>query len=181
MNKMSNSILKVMIIVIFTITVLSFPAYCQDFIFSPAADEMIQNNRPLIRASFSPETVNSSSIRIFVNDKDVTPSAIKTNSFIMYNPLSPLPEGRNEVRLRYTDTGEKSWEFYVDTMNLIYSVKHDASEVLVTADEIIITMEGRTGARAWFSIENIIYDIPMEENRVWCIHGQVHRFQGGLR
>ncbi len=102
------------------------------------------------------ESVDPSTVRIFVNDAEVTSQSTITASFFSYKPAQPLPPGENSVRLSYQggdgQTRTVSWSFDVAQPRQaleIGSVNHNAaSEALGAGATFLATINGTAGANA---------------------------------
>jgi len=72
---------------------------------APANGAVINNSRPAISASFSDATsgVNVASVRLLINETDVTAMATVTASGISYTPSAALPDGAATVAISVSD------------------------------------------------------------------------------
>ncbi|MEN9216539.1 MAG: hypothetical protein Q6K90_04345 [Gloeomargarita sp. HHBFW_bins_162] len=112
-----------------------------------------------ISGVFTEAQVNPNSVRIFVNDRDVTSQSTITRTFFSYKPASPLPTGRNTVRVTYTGAGGATrtvqWSFRVQAPQAqvkINSITHNAdSQPLGPGSTFLATMNGtpRSQATIW--------------------------------
>lgn len=98
--------------------------------------------------------VDPSSVRIFVNDRDVSSRSTITRSFFTYRPDQPFAPGPVRVRVEYQDqAGEQqttSWTFTVQAQQSvrISSVTHNAISSLNTGETFRVTVNGTPGAEA---------------------------------
>ncbi|ERN41047.1 hypothetical protein KR51_00023040 [Rubidibacter lacunae KORDI 51-2] len=100
-------------------------------------------------------TVDPRTVKVFVNDTDVTGRSTIDPNFFSYKPDSPLPSGENNVRVTYQGNGGEKrtvrWNFTVrkpaEQLD-IDSVTHNAaSEALGAGATFLVTIEGTPGAR----------------------------------
>ncbi|MGF1536263.1 MAG: hypothetical protein ACFB4J_07250 [Elainellaceae cyanobacterium] len=101
------------------------------------------------------QTVDPSSVRLLVNDEDVTGRSTITDSFFSYRPSQPFAPGPVAVRVEYSSTsGEMkaaSWSFTVQTPQqaiAIESVTHNAVSPIAPGDSFLATVTGTPGATA---------------------------------
>ncbi|NJL98907.1 MAG: hypothetical protein HC924_08885 [Synechococcaceae cyanobacterium SM2_3_2] len=94
--------------------------------------------------SVRPETV-----KVFVDEQDVTSQAVITRDFFSYRPTQPLSAGEHDVLLEFTNTQgttrRVTWSFNVGTpiRAAIESVSHNAGNRPLAANEILlITVNG---------------------------------------
>lgn len=94
-------------------------------------------------------TIRPETVKVFVNDRDVTSEAVITRDFFSYRPTQPLTAGENNVLLEFTNsqgtTRRVTWSFNVGTpvRASIESVSHNASTRPLAANEILlITVNG---------------------------------------
>jgi hypothetical protein len=87
---------------------------------APLGGQSVNNDRPSIYATFRTPTgvaVNTSSATINVNGVDVTPSATRTDAFIVYSPSVPLADGTVAVRVQVADQAgnlqTRAWSFTI--------------------------------------------------------------------
>ena len=95
----------------------------------PGNQSYINNPLPIIAANFTDDCsgVNASSVRIFVNDTEVTDEAIITVNGFTYIPSSPFNEGTVTVRVIVADNlgklSDVKWSFTIDlTPPTIYAL-----------------------------------------------------------
>ena len=87
---------------------------------APLNGQNVNNDRPSIYATFRAPTgvaVNPSSAQITVNGLEVTPSATRTDQFIIYTPGVSINDGPVAVQVRVSDQAgnvqTRSWSFTV--------------------------------------------------------------------
>jgi hypothetical protein len=87
---------------------------------APLGGQSVNNDRPSIYATFRTPAgvdVDTSSATINVNGHDVTPSATRTDQFIIYSPGLPLADGTVSVRVQVADQAgnvqTRSWSFTI--------------------------------------------------------------------
>lgn len=100
-------------------------------------------------------TVDPKSVKIFVNNQDVTGNSVITGNFFSYRPTQSLRSGTNEVRVQFENTTGQgfnaSWQFQVEQPRAaleITSVTHNAStSALGTGSTFLATINGTPGAQ----------------------------------
>lgn len=100
--------------------------------------------------------VDPNSVKIFLNNQNVTNSSTITNNFFSYRPQQNLPSGSNTVRVEFNNTNGQnrvvSWNFAVaqPTANLkIDSVSHNGvNKTLGSNSTFIATINGTPNAQA---------------------------------
>jgi hypothetical protein len=87
---------------------------------APLNGQNINNDRPSIYATFRTPTgvtINPSTAQISVNGLDVTPSATRTDQFIMYSPGVSINDGPVAVQVRVADQAgnvqTRNWSFTI--------------------------------------------------------------------
>lgn len=119
-------------------------------------------------------SVDPSSVKIFVNNTDVTGRSTITKTFFSYRPDKPLPTGANQVRVQYKNTSGSSriatWSFNVQSPQnslKISSVSHNASsEPLGPGSTFLATINGTPGATGSVLLiedEKTVRQIPAQE------------------
>jgi hypothetical protein len=100
-------------------------------------------------------TVAPQSVKIYLNDNNVTNESTITENFFSYKPSQPLPLGNNIVRVEYQNTQGQSkivsWSFNVQRTSAaleISSVTHNATKPLGKGATFLATIEGTPGAIA---------------------------------
>ncbi|NEQ29780.1 MAG: hypothetical protein F6K04_02065 [Leptolyngbya sp. SIO4C5] len=155
---MRNSFLLLLTTVGLLTVPASLPALAQRVInISPEVND--QGVAPETSISGQFDTANSapvdvSSVRIYVNDADVTSRSTITASFFSYRPAQPLPPGTAQVRVEYQTTGgirrAVAWEFAVQPPQVaaaITSVTHNAaSSPLAAGANFLATVNATPGA-----------------------------------
>jgi hypothetical protein len=100
-------------------------------------------------------SVNPRSVKIYLNDQDITRESTITDTFFSFKPTRPLQDGNYVVRVEYQNSqGEMKvvrWDFTVqDQANEleISSITHNASDSLGEQSTFLATIEGTTNAEA---------------------------------
>ncbi|MDY6786133.1 MAG: hypothetical protein SW833_26905 [Cyanobacteriota bacterium] len=101
-------------------------------------------------------TVDPNSVKIFVNDRDVTRQSVITGNFFSYRPTQPLSAGENQVRVEFKNTAGQgfvaNWSFQVQQPRAaleITSVSHNATTTaLGSGSTFLATINGTSGAQA---------------------------------
>lgn len=134
------------------------PARAQQ-ITDPSPAQAATNVEPTspISASFRSQdgvSVRPETVRVFVDGKDVTAESVITRDFFTYRPSQPLPPGRREVLLEFTNTQgvtrRVTWSFTVGNpvRASIDLVDHNAGNHPLAAGEILlVTVKGTPSSR----------------------------------
>jgi len=118
--------------------------------------------------------INVNSVRIYVNDQDVTNQSTINSDFFSYRPNRPLSPGTNRVKLEYQDGKGKDrtviWTFDVQQPQAkveITSVTHNAeSKALGPGSTFLATIKGTPNANARvLMLENgkTVRQLPVQE------------------
>lgn len=133
---------------------------------SPPPKGEVEANDLIVSASVSgplSQAMDLGNARLFVDGRNVTGLCLRTQGYLSYRPMSPLPPGAVEARLEFTNGVVRQWNFQVVPSHLIKTVSHDAHEALGEYQEMTVKMEGEPGLKATFSIDNDEKEYPMEE------------------
>ncbi|MFS8866766.1 hypothetical protein [Synechococcus sp. H65.1] len=134
------------------------PAKAQQ-ITDPSPAQAATNVEPTspISASFRSQdgvSVRPETVRVFLDGKDVTAESVITRDFFTYRPSQPLPPGRREVLLEFTNTQgvtrRVTWSFTVGSpvRASIDLVDHNAGNRPLAAGEILlVTVKGTPSSR----------------------------------
>ena len=130
------------------------------------AQKVVNINPTSNNKSVSPETsisgvfkttdgiqVNADSVKIYLDDRNITKSSTITDNFFSYKPSQPLSSGLHVVKMEYENTkGEEkvvSWNFYVEQPSnelKISSVSHNANKPLGQNATFLATVKGTPNA-----------------------------------
>ena len=136
----------------------SLPAKAQQ-VTNPSPAQAATDVEPTspISASFRSQngvSVRPETVRVFLNGREVTSEAVITRDFFTYRPPQPLPSGRHEVLLEFTNTQgvtrRVSWSFTVGSpvRASIDLVDHNAGHRPLSAGEILlVTVKGTPSSR----------------------------------
>ncbi|MDX1933277.1 MAG: copper amine oxidase N-terminal domain-containing protein [Capsulimonadales bacterium] len=138
---------------------------------SPVPNASVAPGRPLIYTTYSDagSGVDPRKVRLFLNGKDITASATVTEAFISYVPAADLAPGRETINLAVRDNAgnetRRNWSFTVAAQeSLIKSVRYaPETKALEPGDELTVTMTGRAGGTAKFSVGGTVTGRPMSE------------------
>jgi len=130
---------------------------------TPDANGRVNSLRPSITAVFDDQSgtgIDSTTVRIAVDGRDVTEDATITDNLLVYKPLRDLATGRHDVEVELRDrVGNlvtKTWSFnVVDRAGVITSFQHNATSEIQPGDEITFTLQGEPGATVTMSIGNL--------------------------
>ena len=117
--------------------------------------------------------VNSQSIKIYLDNNDITRNSTITENFFSYKPSKPLAPGLHVVKIEYENIqGEEkvvSWSFKVEKTSAdleIFSITHNATEPLGKKSTFLATIKGTPGAKAnilLFQNGGKLIEIPANE------------------
>lgn len=138
---------------------------------SPAPNAAIPPGKPLIYGTFSDAGtgINTGSVRLLVDNQDVTGQATITESFFSYRPAADLPVGKKEVVIVARDTAgnetRKTWAFTVAAgENPVKSLTVQPSgKTLEPGDVLTLQMTAAPGGRARYSLGEVVKNRPMRE------------------
>ena len=150
---------------------------------SSQAQKVVNINPALDSEEISPETsisgvfegkeINLQSVKIYLDQKDITSESTITKNFFSYKPNRNLSPGTHVVRVEYKNVDgvkkEVSWSFKVENpvTNLkISSITHNASEPLGKKSTFLATIKATPGATAdilLFSEQESMISIAAEE------------------
>lgn len=121
---------------------------------TPTNGSVITNQKPTIKITFSdPGGIDTSSIKITVNNVDVTADSTITSTSIVYTPSSPLSYSEHKVKVEIADKSgniiTKTWSFTITPAEL---------EITKIVDKIT------KGEIKTISLEN--YNIALEEIKI---------------
>ncbi|MBN9503951.1 MAG: hypothetical protein BGO01_03135 [Armatimonadetes bacterium 55-13] len=137
---------------------------------TPELEGRVNQLRPNITAVFEDQNgsgIDSSTVRLRLDGKDVTEDATVTANLVAYKPAMELTAGKHEAEVRVKDRAgnytAKTWTFnVVDKASVITSFKHDAPKEIQPGDEITFTLLGEPGATVNLSIGDL-KTLKMEE------------------
>ena len=119
---------------------------------SPAINAVDVEPSSAISVTFQPEngaTIRPNTVKIFLDDTDVTAEAVITSDFLSYRPASDLSPGEHTVRLQFTnsagDDRQAQWSFSVGSQIVadIESVSHNgANEPLAAGESLLVSVNG---------------------------------------
>ncbi len=130
---------------------------------APEEDSKVSVTRPNIYAVIEDDTsgIDTNSIKLRVDNRDVTQRANVTRNFITYTPTSALKAGTHMVELTVADKAGNitisKWQFALDASVAvgIKSVTHNANKVLEPGDLLHVKVVGVPQSKATFTVGNI--------------------------
>ena len=124
---------------------------------SPAINAEDVEPSSAISVTFQPDngtTIRPDTVKVFLDDTDVTSQAVITGDFLSYRPATDLSPGEHTVRLEFTnsagDDRQAEWSFSVGTPIVadIESVSHNgANEPLAAGQNLLVSVNGTPGSR----------------------------------
>jgi hypothetical protein len=144
------------------------PARATPLTLQPLPGGTVPERRPVISVSYlGDDRALAQSARLWVNGREVTAGCLRAPNFLSYQAPVPMPEG--EVQVRFTartsnaESLEEAWTFRIQARNRIQAVRHDATGELGQYDDLMVEMEAEPGGEAFFEIEGLREDLPMQE------------------
>lgn len=139
---------------------------------TPEDGSKVSLTRPNIYAVLEDQTsgIDERSIRLRVDNRDVTQRANVTRNFVTYTPTSALKAGTHSVELTVADMAGNvtvsKWQFSLDASAAmgIRSVSHNANKVLEPGDVLHVKAVGTPKGKATFSVGNI-HDVALPETK----------------
>lgn len=130
---------------------------------APEDTSRVSISRPSIYAVFEDKGsgIEMRSIKLSIDNRDVTAMANVTRNFITYTPSASLKAGTHKVQLIVADKAENrtvaEWQFSLDaaTTTGITSVTHNANRPLEPGDTLHVKVLGVAKSRATFSVGSI--------------------------
>ncbi|MEM8604057.1 MAG: hypothetical protein AAGF24_09505, partial [Cyanobacteria bacterium P01_H01_bin.121] len=99
--------------------------------------------------------IDPASVKIFLNERDVTNQSTITRNFFSYRSNDSFPNGQNKIRVEFSNIDglrqAASWNFDVQapqTVLQISSVTHNANAPLTAGENVLITVKGTSEADA---------------------------------
>lgn len=138
----------------------------------PEPGARLRNVRPNIVVNFYDEDsgVNPGTVRLIVNEVDVSARASVSETSASYNPDAPFAAGPVRVQLTVADRAGNAdraeWVFLIaPTDELIKSITVNPATPLRSGDILTVVMTGVPRGRAAFAITGLSGAVPMRESR----------------
>lgn len=168
------------------ILVLGGPVPAAELPVTPGPGETVSEARPVISVQLPRGgTIRHEDARLWVNGHEVTGSSLRTPMFVSYQAPGDMGEGEVQVRFQArTVEGtpvEQAWSFQLRPASRITSVVHDADRELGEYDDLAVEMVAEPGGKAWFEIEGLASEIPMQEVSEGVYRGTYHVGSGDYR
>ncbi|MCE7869563.1 hypothetical protein DYH09_04195 [bacterium CPR1] len=146
---------------------LALPLWAQPLLsVTPEDGAVITESRPLITVNLPPD-VDHGSARLWVDKQELTFNCLRTPTFVSARPMDELKNGKVEARFWARGRGgvavERRWSFQVKSDQGISSLTHDASDSLAEYDTLTVDLKGASGGKAWFEVEGVKGNHPMQE------------------
>lgn len=137
---------------------------------SPEPNTHVGTAQPNLYAVFEDNGsgVDTASVRLVLDNQNVTREAQISSSFVSYRPGQPLPTGRHTVELLVADrVGNRTrsyWSFTEDSSagERITRVTDNADHPFRLGDTLHIELTGAPGGQCRFSVGSI-HDVPLAE------------------
>lgn len=171
-NKFGLSTLTIWTVL--TIGFITSNSHAQNVVnINPVSNSEAVSPDTSISGVFEGKAINSSSVKIYLNQKDITRDSTITQNFFSYKPSQNLSSGIHIVRVEYKNVDDEqkevSWTFKVETPGTdlkISSITHNATESLGQESTFLATIKGTSGANAdilLFSNKGEMLTISAEE------------------
>lgn len=130
---------------------------------APEDSSKVSVSRPAIYAVFEDKGsgIDARSLRLLLDNRDVTAMASVTRNFITYTPSASLKAGTHKVQLTVADKAENKtvaeWQFNLDASAAmgIVSVSHNANRPLEPGDTLHVKVVGVPKSRVAFSVGSV--------------------------
>jgi hypothetical protein len=141
---------------------------------TPEPGTRVTRSRPNISVTFDDKSgsgIDPSSVRIRLDDKDVSDDAQISSQFVSYRPDAALAAGRHDVSIAAKDRAgnsvTKTWSFRMAAgAEIIKSFTFAAeSDTLLPGTDMTFTLIGEPGGKATFSIGDRLQNAPMTETQ----------------
>lgn len=138
---------------------------------TPAENARINRPRPNITVTFDDaggSGIDTSTVKLRLDDRDVTDDATVTGTLIAYRPIQALAAGKHEIEIVAQDRAgnrlRKTWSFTVASRNdVIRSFTHDAENEVRPGQVLTFTLQGEPGGTATYTVGNRLRRRPMTE------------------
>ena len=138
---------------------------------SPAPGSSVPTGKSLIYGTFSDAGtgINTGSVRLLLDNQDITGQATVTESFFSYRPAADLTAGKKEVTVVARDAAgnetRKAWAFTVVAgVNPIKDVSVQPSgKTLEPGDVLTVNMTAAPGGKARYSLGQVATNRAMTE------------------
>ena len=145
----------------------------EGFKVSPKPNQILAEEKPVIKVRYPKDLeLDFSLVRLWVNGSEVSGNCLRTPRYVSYQPFVDMPAGEIKVRFEGKKAHAKDknnlvkleWSFELQTPQAIKSITHNAHHDMDYMEEIVVQAESVPGAAAWFSIEDIVDIVDMDES-----------------
>ncbi len=132
----------------------------------PPAEETISNSRPLIGIDFKQSISNAT---LYVDGRDFTQSANRTQTSIAWQPTYDLSPGTHRVQARASGRNgrlmERQWTFTIDPSQAAGLTDISVSPTSVRRGQTVnVSFRGPAGGQAIFDIEGLRQGVALRES-----------------
>ena len=162
-KKVNKSVLLVLLILLFGTTVWAEET---SLLLNPPQGGQVQSIDLVVSATVNgplKEALDLRTAKLYLGDRDVTGLCLRTDGYLSFRPMNPLPPGPVDAKLQFANGVVRQWSFKVVPTELIESVTHNAKEALGEYQVLDVTMKAEPGVKATFSIDDEREEYPMEE------------------
>ena len=127
---MNKSVLLVLLILLFGTTVWAEET---SLLLNPPQGGQVQSIDLVVSATVNgplKEALDLRTAKLYLGDRDVTGLCLRTDGYLSFRPMNPLPPGPVDAKLQFANGVVRQWSFKVVPTELIESVTHNAKEAL---------------------------------------------------
>ncbi|MDO5295886.1 MAG: hypothetical protein Q4F00_04455 [bacterium] len=145
----------------------------EGFKVSPQPNQILTEEKPVIKIRYPKDLeMDFSIVRLWINDAEVSGNCLRTPRYVSYQPFVDMPSGEVKVRFEGKAATAKNkkdiikleWHFELQKPQAIKSITHNANHDMGYMEDIVVQAESVPGAIAWFSIEDIVDEVSMDES-----------------
>jgi len=124
---------------------------------TPGRGASVSSRRPTIEATFNGGTVDPNTVKIYLDDLDVTTDSTRNPSGFAYAPRSPLQAGQHLVRVTGTDSNgqpfNRRWSFTSGTSSAVGQITNvSPSDGATVGNQFIVSGHTTPGARVTIAV-----------------------------
>lgn len=134
---------------------LSGSAWSQPVEVVPAPGASTLEERPYIQVSWPKGQVPRENVHLFMNGKDVTYSALRSDDYVSFRPHHAT-EGEVEMKFLAVDLHgrpwEKAWQFQVHPQSWVHDLSHTGVRDLFEGDLLRVAFQSSARGKASFQV-----------------------------
>jgi hypothetical protein len=130
-------------------------AWSQPVEVVPAPGTSTPEERPYIQVSWPKGQVARDNVRLYMNGKDVTYSALRSDDYVSFRPYDST-EGEVEMKFLAVDLHgrplEKAWQFQVHPQSWVHDISHTGARDLFEGDTLRVAFQSTAKGKASFQV-----------------------------